>query len=397
MKQDRKVYLDHAATTPLDPVVEEAMRPYFGEEFGNPSSIHTPGQHAQIAVDNARESLAQFLGAKWREIIFTGSATEADNMAVRGVVKAVHPKLAQGAVPHIVTSVIEHKAILEPCRELEKEGVEVTYVPVNKEGIIDARGVENAIKKNTVLVSIMYVNNEIGTVQPIAEIAERIKRKKLELHNLEKGIPYFHTDAVQALQYLDCKVDNLGVDLMTISAHKVYGPKGIGALYLRKETPIAPLVTGGGQEHNLRAGTENVPGIVGFARAVKIVAQIQNQEGKRLRDLQYYMIEEIKKRFPKFILQGSREKRIPNNVNLRFHGISADSSLIALDQQGIYVSTGSACTVGAVEPSHVIMALGVSAEEARQTIRFSMGRSTTKDDIGYVLAALENLTRKFFL
>ena len=270
IKQKKEVYLDNAATTPVDPAVEAAMRPYFLEEYGNPGSLHALGQRAQVAVDTAREKIAHAIGANWRELVLTGGATEANNLAVFGVVRAVTVearKTNPDFVPHIITSSIEHKAILEPCAQLEKEGAEVTYIKVGKEGIVDPKDVEAALKENTVLVSIMYANNEIGTIQPIMEIAQAIRSYKLKAQSYKL---VFHTDAVQAFQYLDCNVEKLGVDLMTLSAHKIYGPKGIGALYVKKGTPLMPLIMGGGQEEGRRGGTENVPAIVGFAKAVEI-------------------------------------------------------------------------------------------------------------------------------
>ncbi|MBI2463067.1 MAG: cysteine desulfurase [Candidatus Spechtbacteria bacterium] len=399
MQNKRTIYLDYAATTPMDPDVEKAMIPYFSGEFGNPSSLHSLGQHAQIAIDIAREVVARHVGAQWREIIFTGSATEADNTVIRGVVKAMRDDLPN-FTPHIITSTIEHKAILQPLKELEKEGVvDVTYIPVDSYGLVSVDAVADAVKDNTVLVSIMYANNEVGTIEPIAEIGKILKGKKRQISNTSAAggryqIPYFHTDAVQALNYLDCNVDNLGVDFMSLSGHKIYGPKGVGALYARKDAPFTSLMSGGGQEYGRRASTENVPAIVGFAAAIKKVALVQKEEVARLAELRYYMISEMEKRFAgKIILQGSRDKRLPNNVNIRLAGIAADSPLIVFDQEGVCVSAGSACTAKAVEPSHVIHAMGISDDDAKKSLRFSFGRQTTREDIDYALVVLGRIVK----
>lgn len=394
----KQVYLDYAATTPLDPEVKTEMERYFGEDFGNPSSLHMLGQRAQIAIDRAREKTAKAVGAHWREIIFTGSATEADNFAVRGVVNQIHASFPHLA-PHVITSQIEHKAILETCKQLEKEGVEITYIPVNTEGIVSVEDIIGAVKPNTVLVSIMYANNEIGTIQPIKEISQALTKMRPtisgrdeRLAHLSHRLPYFHTDAVQALNYLNCNVENLGVDLMSLSSHKVYGPKGIGALYARGGTPLMPLIVGGGQEYGQRSGTENVPAIMGFAKAVEKTMALQEQEVQRLRELQTHMIDGLKKNFQEnVVLQGSRTNRLPNNINVRFASMPADSLLARLDQEGVFVSGGSACNARAMEPSHVIAALGVSKEAAKTSIRFTMGRHTTEKDIDFTLSVLENM------
>ena len=397
MADKKQVYLDYAATTPLDLEVRAEMEKYFSEEFGNPSSLHMLGQRAQIAIDQAREKIAKVLGAHWREIIFTGSATEADNFALRGLVNQLRVSFP-GLVPHIITSQIEHKAILETCKQLEKEGVEITYVPVNSDGIVSVDAIIAAVKPNTVLVSIMYANNEIGTIQPIQEISQALAkiRPAIECDNqltdLRHRLPYLHTDAVQALNYLECNVENLGVDLMSLSSHKIYGPKGIGALYVKGGTPLMPLIVGGGQEYGNRAGTENVPAIRGFAKAVEKTAAIKDTENAHLLQLRSYFIEEIEKMFAgNAILQGSRTKRLPNNINFRFVSMPADSLIARLDQNGIYASGGSACNARAMRPSHVITALGVSPEEAKTSIRFTMGRDTSKDDIDYTLSVLKNI------
>ncbi len=364
-----KIYLDYAATTPIDPKVLRMMLPYLKKDFGNPSSIYSFGQKASGAVDKARKAVANFLGCDSSEIVFTGSATEANNLAIKGLVKKGD---------HIITSQIEHHAVLEVCHELEKEGVEVTYLPVDKQGLVQIPDIKKAIKKNTVLVSIMYANNEIGTVQPIAEISKVLHSKI-----------YFHTDAVQAVNYLDCNVKKLGVNLFTLSAHKIYGPKGVGALCIKKGTPIKPLIYGGGHEQGLRSGTENVAGIVGLAQAIKMLQdpkiKIQNIRIKHLRDR---LIKTILKVIPDVRLNGSSIQRIPNNVNLSFKGAEGEAMVIALDQKGIAVSTGSACSSKTLEPSHVLRGLGLSDEEASGSLRITLGRYTSQKDIERSLKVL---------
>ena len=285
----------------------------------------------------------------------------------------------RGSTPHIVTSVIEHKSVLATCHDLEKEGVEVTYLPVTKDGFVRPEDVKAAIKENTVLVSIMYVSNEIGTIQPIVEIARVIKG------------PIFHTDAVQAPNYLDCNVENLGVDLLTFSGQKIYGPKGVGGLYIKKGVEVAPFITGGGQEKGIRAGTENVPYIVGLAKAIEITAGMREEESVRVEKLRDYFIDEILAKVPNVELNGFRKNRIPNNANFLFRGVYANNLLIALDQAGVAASSGSTCTIKTVTASEVIMALGHSEEEAKQSIRFTLGRGTTKKDIDYTVSALQKI------
>lgn len=383
----KKVYLDHASTTPVDPAVRKVMEPYFGEKFGNAGAMHSFGQEAQAAIDQARQKVADFFGCGFEEIIFTGSATESNNLAIRGVLRGLENNTS---VPHVITSSIEHKSVLETCRDLEKEGVEVTYIPVTKDGFVRPEDVEAAIKENTVLVSIMYVNNEIGTIQPIREISKTIRKSSIP----HTPYPILHTDAVQALNYLDCNVENLGVDLLSFSGHKIYGPKGIGGLYVRKGTPIAPVVTGGNQERGLRSGTENVPYIVGLGKAIEIAGRMREKESARLQKLRDYFIDEVLRKIPNVELNGSRENRAPNNANFLFRGIPANNLLIALDQQGIAASSGSTCTIKTVTPSEVLMALGRSEEEAKQSVRFTLGRGTRKKDIDYSVSALGRIVKK---
>jgi len=399
-----KIYLDYAATTPCDPKVLRAMLPYFKKDFGNPSSIHGFGQKALNAMSEAREALADFLGCDAPEIVFTGSATEADNLAILGTVKAAKiPALPAGRQkPHIITSQIEHPAVLESCRELEKRGAEVTYLPVDKDGLVQVLELKKALKPNTVLVSIMYANNEIGTIQPIQEISEAIneyniqKTKSVPTGHLPQGDKIlFHTDAVQAANFLDCDVKKLGVDLLTLSAHKIYGPKGVGALYAKKGTLINPVIYGGGHERGLRSGTENVAGIVGLGQAVKEIQspnyKIQNIRIRQFRDK---LIKNILKNIEGSRLNGSLTQRLPNNVNVSFEGAEGEAIVIALDQKGVATSTGSACSSGSLEPSHVLMALGLSEETAHGSLRLTLGRTNTLKDIEKVLKVLPVIIQK---
>lgn len=377
-----KVYLDYAATTPLDQKVLKAMMPYLKKEFGNASSIHNFGQKALLSIENARNIIADFLHCEPSEVYFTGSATEADNLAVQGVVKA-----SKTAKLHIITSAIEHHAVLEPCRQLKKLGCEVTFLPVSKDGLISLADIKNAIQENTVLVSIIYANNEIGTIQPIAEIGKFLRQSKSKI--------YFHTDAVQAVNYLDCNVDNLGVDLLTLSGHKIYGPKGVGALYVRKGTAIEPMFYGGGQERNLRPGTENVAGIVGLGAAIQEVASPKNKlHNIKIRQLRDKLIKRIPKIISGVTLNGSLEKRLPNNVNFTFPGAEGEALLVALDQKGFAVSTGSACSSHSLEASHVLTALGMPEETAHSSLRVSLGKYTNEKEIDSFLLTMSKVVQR---
>ena len=387
----KKIYLDHAATTPLDKKVLDKMMPYFSQKFGNPSSIHQFGQEALEAVNKARQQVADFLGCSSPEIVFTSGATESNNMTIKGIIKASNIRN-----PHIITSSIEHHCVLNSCKEAEKEGVEISYLKVDKYGIINLEDLKNAIKENTILISIMYANNEVGTIEPIVEIGEILK--KINLERAENKLPkiYFHTDAVQAINYLDCDVDNSGVDLLSLSGHKIYGPKGVGVLYIKQGTKIKSIQNGGEQENNLRAGTHNVPGIVGLGEAIflipvetrqRLVSTTGNKikEIKKLRD---YFIDEVLKNIPDSQLNGSKEFRLPHNINISFKGVEGESLLMMLDQEGIAVSTGSACSSTSLEPSHVLTAMGIPPEIAHASIRFTLGKDTTKENLDYVLKVL---------
>ena len=367
------IYMDYAATTPTDQRVVEAMMPYFGEIYGNPSSLHGFGQEARAAMEEARAKIAAFLGAKPAEIVFTSSGTECDNFAIKGMAWANRKK-----GDHIITSAIEHHAVLETCRFLEKEGFRVTYLPVDGDGLVDPADVVKAITDRTILISIMHANNEIGTIQPIAEIGRIAKRK---------GI-CFHTDAVQTFGHLPFTVDELNIDLLSASAHKLYGPKGIGLLYIRKGTRITPLVHGGDQESGRRASTQNVPGIVGFGKAVELAAATLHEEVVRLTSLRDRFIQGIFERIDGIRLNGHPVRRLPNNINLSVESIEGEGMILSLDMMGIACSTGSACSSSSLEPSHVLLAIGLPHELSHGSLRFSLGMYTKESDIDAVLEAL---------
>lgn len=357
------IYLDYAATTPVSPRVFDAMKPYFSEDFANPSSLHLSGQKARAALDKARHDVADILEASWREVFFVPSATHSINLAIRGLVSSADN-------PHIITTNIEHSAVLNTCRSLEKEGVEVTHIPVDEKGLVDPEDIKKALKDNTVLVSVMYVNNEIGTTQPIKEIAGILKGHSA----------YFHTDAVQAANYLDINVQELGVDMMTLSGHKIYGPKGSAILYKKEEVELQPLITGGEQERKLSAGTENMPAFIGFTEALKETEELKNAESARIKKLRDAFIKKVLKEAPGVGLNGSQDKRVPNNINIYFEDLASEVLIPLFDAEGVLVSGGSACTSRTPEPSHVIAALG-REEYAKNSIRVTLGRSTTQKDI----------------
>jgi cysteine desulfurase len=365
-----RIYADHGATTPVDPRVVQAMLPYFTEAFGNPGSIHAWGQQAREAVDRARELVAGALGAAPAEVVFTSGATEADNFALIGAALA-----NAGRGRHIITTQIEHHAVLEPCRFLEGRGFDVTYLPVDRAGRVDPDDVRRALREETILVSVMHANNEIGTLQPIAEIA-RMARERGAL---------VHSDAAQSFGILPVDVRALGVDLLAVSAHKRYGPKGVGALYVRQGTPLVRLHHGGAQERNRRAGTENVPAIVGFGEAVRLALEVMAEEAARLAALRDQLAAGLA-RIPGAHLNGHPTERLPGIVSVSFEGADSETLLLALDRAGIAASSGSACTSGSLEPSHVLRAIGVPEAIARGTVRFSLGRSTTAADVAHILA-----------
>jgi cysteine desulfurase len=376
-----RIYLDHAATTPIDGRVLSVMHTTATEFFGNPSSIHKEGVTAKREVESARKQIAEIICAQPDELIFTGGGTEANNLAIFGSVRT--PKNA-----HVIISGIEHPSIIECVRELEKRGADVTYLPVGESGIVSLKSVAEAIKENTVLVSVMYANNEIGTIEPVAEIAKVIRRSTSK--------PIFHTDACQATNYLDMNVLRLGVDLMTFNASKIYGPKGIGALYVKRGVKLLPILFGGGQEKGIRSGTENVAGIRGFAEAMKITEEMKEKESARLTKLRNHFITEILKNIPGTVLNGDRDHRLPNNINISFPGMDGEEIVIDLDARGIAASTGSACANIANDGkvSHVLLAIGRNNDLARGGVRFTMGRQTTKEDISATVKELEELTKK---
>lgn len=372
------IYLDNAATTNVDQEVLQAMLPYFGDKFGNPNSLHAFGRETAKAVDEARDTIASLLGCKSNEVFFTSGGTEADNWALKGIYYA-HRERGN----HIITSKIEHKAVLASCKTLEKEGAEITYLDVNEYGEIDLKQLEKSIKDSTVLVSVMAANNEVGTLQPIKEIAEICKAR---------GV-LFHTDAVQAIGAVDINVKRDKIDLLSLSAHKFYGPKGIGALYIRNGVKCGRYINGGSQERGMRGGTTNVPLIVGMAAAMKKAFENMEENNKRLTELRDSLISRIEKEIPDCKLNGHRTNRLPNNVNFSFKYIEGESLILMLDMQGIAVSSGSACTSGSLEPSHVLDAMNIPPEIAQSATRFTFGKGNGAEDIDYVMESLKgNIT-----
>jgi len=387
MTERKKIYLDYAATTPTDKRVVAAMLPYFREFFGNPSSLHSFGQEAKEAIKEARKMVANLIGADSEEIVFTSGGTEANNFVLKGLFYSFKNSKIQ-----IITSVIEHHSILEPAKFLEKQGLKVIYLPVDEYGLVDLKSLEKNLNPETILVSVMLANNEIGTIQPIKEIAEIISnyRKK----NKNSQLPYFHTDAVQAVGHLPIDVKELGVDFLSLSGHKFYGPKGVGALYIRRGIKIPSLLHGGEQEKGRRASTENVPGIVGLGKAAEIVLKEIDLENRRLVKLRDEFIASILNNIPKSRLNGHPTKRLPNNVNVSIFGVEGESMLLSLDEAGIACSTGSACSSSSLEPSHVLTALGLSPEAAHSSLRFTFGRDTQKKDLDYTLQQLVQIVER---
>ena len=376
------VYLDHAGTTAMDPRVLEAMLPYFTELYGNPSSMHTVGQEARYALDAARERVAGVLHCRAREVIFTGGGTEADNTAIHGVAVAL-----AGTGNHIVTTAVEHHAVLHACQDLENNGFAVTYLPVDKQGMVHPEQVYNAVTDETILVTVMYANNEIGTINPIAGISSAVQRRAEEL---ERTI-VVHTDAVQAAGFLDLNVRRLGVDMLSLSGHKFYGPKGTGVLYVRRGVPLLPLIHGGGQERDRRSGTENVPGVVGLAAALEVAEAQREQSSAHCAALRDRIIAHIGETIPRSHFNGHPSERLPNNVNFSFEAVEGEAILLGLDAAGIAASSGSACSSGSLEPSHVLLALGQSADLARGSLRVTLGRENTEEDVEYFLQVLDGL------
>lgn len=374
-----RVYLDNSATTRLDDEVLKEMIPYFSDVYGNASSLHAFGREALAAVDKSRETIASLLGANPNEIYFTSGGTESDNWALKGAAQA-YGKYGK----HIITTAIEHPAMMETCHKLEKDGFDVTYVGVNADGLVDPEEIKKAVRDDTVLVSVMFANNEMGAIQPIGEIG-RFCRKE--------GI-LFHTDAVQAAGTIKINVKELNIDMLSLSAHKFHGPKGMGLLYLRNGVKIEKLIAGGHQERGNRAGTTNTPGIVGMAKALEIAVRDMEKNNEHMRKLRDYFIDRVEKEIPYCHLNGGREHRLVNNANFSFDYIEGESILMVLDLNGIAVSSGSACSSGSLEPSHVILATGASMEQAHSSIRFSLGKETTKEEIDYTIETLKAAVEK---
>jgi len=372
----KRIYLDHAATTPVAKEVLEAMKPYFSEKYGNASSLHTFGNEARDALEKARKTIASFINARPNEVIFTSCGTESNNLAIKGLAFANKEK------NHIITTKIEHHAVLEPCHWLEKQGFKITYVSVDKEGKVNPEDIEKAITEKTLLVSVMHANNEIGTIEPIEEIGKICKKHKV----------YFHTDAVQTFGKIPIDVRKMNIDLLSASAHKIYGPKGVGCLFVKQDVKIEPILHGGGHESGLRSGTENVAGIVGFAKAVELARKNMKKENEREAKLRDKLIEEILK-IPGAHLTGSRKERLPFNASFYFEGIEGEALLIRLNEKGIAVSTGSACSSKSLEPSHVLTAIGLKPEQAHGSLRITLGRGTTEQDIDYTIKQIKEIVR----
>ncbi|MDD2646517.1 MAG: cysteine desulfurase NifS [Patescibacteria group bacterium] len=380
----KRIYLDFAATTPLDKRVFEAMKPYFGDVFGNPFSLHQFGQEARAAIESARARVADLIGAQSTEIIFTSGGTEANNFAIKG---AAHTLGQKGK--RIITTAIEHHAVLNPCKFLASQGYEIIYLKPDQQGIINAEELKKVLNEETILVSVMHANNEMGAIQPIKEIAEVIKKFKGN-----KNYPFFHVDAVQTVGHLPIDVKDVEVDFLSMSAHKFYGPKGVGALYIKKGIKIEPLLHGGEQERGQRASTENTPGIVGFGRAAELAKKEMNTENQKLIELRDYFIKEIIKKIKDVILVGHPAKRLPNNVNLSFSGVEGEGMLLSLDLVGVACSTGSACSSNTLEPSHVVLAMGLGHEVAHSSLRFSLGKQTNKKELDYTINQLIKIVDK---
>ena len=376
---EKTIYFDHAATTPVKPEVVEAMLPYFTEKFGNASSVYSIGRESKKAIEEARDQVAMALGAQSREIFFTGSGTEADNWAIKGF---AYTNKAKGN--HIITTAIEHHAVLHTCQYLESEGFEVTYLPVDENGLVSPEQVRDAIKPNTILITVMFANNEIGTIQPIAEIG-KIAR--------EKGV-CFHTDAVQAIGNVRINVVDMNIDMLSLSSHKFYGPKGVGALYVRKGMKVTSYLHGGAQERGRRASTENIAGIVGLGRAIQIANNNLDEHNKKVLELRERAINEITNKIPFVKLNGHRESRLPGNVNFSFEFIEGESLLLMLDMKGIAASSGSACTSGSLDPSHVLLAIGLPHEIAHGSLRLTFGEYNSHEDIDYLMEVLPGIVER---
>ena len=370
------IYLDHAATTPLDPEVLDFMMPFFGELYGNPSSIYSIGRKARGALDDARDVIAGVLGCQARELIFTSGGSESDNLAIRGVAARNRDR-----GKHIICSQVEHHAVLHTCQDLERQGFDVTYLPVDATGTVSAADLAAALREDTILVSVMIGNNEVGTLEPVTELAALTH---------DKSSAYFHTDAIQAFGKVPIRVDDLGVDLLSISAHKIYGPKGVGCLYVRMGTRIEPMITGGGHERNRRAGTENVAGIAGLGKAVEIAARDFERDSGRIRDVRDRLTDGVLSGVRGSRLTGHPTQRLPHHASFLISGVAGDSLLMRLDHEGVFASSGSACTSGSLEPSHVLLAMGISPQDALGSLRLTVGKRTTDADVDAALEVIQD-------
>jgi len=385
LSENRIIYFDHAATTRMRPEVLDAMLPYLQFSYGNPSSIYTLAQEARKAVDESRESVARILGARISEIVFTSGGTESDNAAIKGAASAM-----RNLGTHIITTEIEHHAVLHTCQQMEQFGFDVTYLPVDSYGMVSIDDVLDSIREDTILVSVMMANNEIGTIQPIKKIAEAVK-----LSAQEKGKTILvHTDAVQAAGSLEVNVKDLGVDMLSISAHKFHGPRGVGLLYLRRGTPFEPLIMGGGQERQNRSGTENVPGIVGLGKALELAVKDREELKNSLSAKRDRIIKGLRDEVEGMTINGHLTDRLPNNVSVSFEGVEGEPILLGLDFAGICASSGSACSSASLEPSHVLLAIGHSAELAQGTLRITLGRDNSDEDVDYLMKVLPDLIKK---
>jgi cysteine desulfurase len=376
----KRIYMDHSATTPVAPEVLQAMLPYLSDKFGNASSLHSFGQEAKEALEESRETVAKLLAANPEEIIFTSGGTESDNLALKGIARR-NRELGK----HIITTNVEHPAILETCKKLEKEGFAVTYLPVTSEGLVDLAALEAAIRPDTILISVMHANNEIGTIQPLEEIGQLAAERDI----------YLHTDAVQSVGKIPTDVNALGVDLLSLSAHKLYGPKGVGALYIRRGTKLENIMQGGGHERGLRSGTENVAGIVGLAKAAELCIESMASEGQRLTELRDRLAALVLEKVKDAWINGTMKRRLPGSLNFGFSYVEGESLLLFLDSKGIAVSTGSACSSHKLQPSHVLLSLGLRPEKCHGSLRITMGRSNTKEEVDYVAQCIAEAVERF--
>ena len=375
----KNIYFDNAATTKLDDEVLKEMLPYLKDNYGNPSSIYKLGREARKAIEDSREKIAKVLNCKANEIYFTAGGSESDNTAIKGIAKA-NKKRGN----HIITSKIEHPAVLETCKQLEKEGFEITYISVDEKGIVDLEELKKSIKPTTILITIMFANNEIGTIQPIEEIGKIAKRNNI----------YFHTDSVQAVGSIKIDVQKLNIDSLSLSGHKFYGPKGVGALYVKTGVPFEKFISGGHQERNKRAGTENVAGIVGIGKAIELAYENLDEYNKKIKELRDYYVKQVKEKIPYIKINGDMEKRLPGNSNISFRFIEGEGLLLNLDLKGICASSGSACTSGSLDPSHVLLAIGLPHEIAHGSLRVSIGKYNTKEEIDYLIENLMEIVTR---